>query len=611
MEASRPVRLLGLLAAFALLWAASPGILTDGGVWPLAVLAVAFWARYASASGPWAGGIEFLCAALGWCLVMSWAAKVATQTLWFIGPGHGLYFAAQGWALRALRRRVPLALATPLAWLLFETLRASLEPPFGVSWMRLGTHLHDTLWISGSARVWGTPGLSLVLAALGGALADLWERQVDGGGKGTRAWPLAIGLLPLAAAIVLTRLVPAPSTEDGPRVLLVQPGFEQRRKQQSNQSRAMMDEQLDLTREGMFAARTDGTPDPDVVVWAETMLRIPIVSEELAPALENGTRLDPWRGEGLDAAWARRARANEREWIDGLLFGAGGRQPILPLGTVFLSGAEYLRPVDGRVRFQNAALIWTGPGRSRVGPAAKRHLVPGAETMLGLEHVGMVREVILELAGYIPDFLGPVGDDPVLAFTARDGRSYRLGAAVCFDNAFDDVFTDAVRRADVDFHVVVSNEAWFERSQESEQMLAFSRLAALSTGRTVVRATQSGTSIVIGPDGRDVARLVDSIGEDEMVRGYLLATVPVPMASRTPFEASGRASDVPERTPFVRLERLWFALFTVLPVLVLLSALRGGGKGGGKSGAKAGLKPGAKGSKSGAPGPRLPAEDEG
>jgi hypothetical protein len=238
--------------------------------------------------------------------------------------------------------------------------------------------------------------------------------------------------------------------------------------------------------------------------------------------------------------------------------------------------------------------------------------------MLGLEHVGMVREVILELAGYIPDFLGPVGDDPVLAFSARDGRSYRLGAAVCFDNAFDDVFTDAVRRADVDFHVVVSNEAWFERSQESEQMLAFSRLAALSTGRTVVRATQSGTSIVIGPDGRDVARLVDSIGEDEMVRGYLLATVPVPMASRTPFEASGRASDVPERTPFVRLERLWFALFTVLPVLVLLSALRGGGKGGGKSGAKAGPKPGAKGSKSGAkgsksgaPGPRLPAEDEG
>ena len=39
MEATRPVRLLGLFVAFALLWAASPGILSDGGVWPLAVLA--------------------------------------------------------------------------------------------------------------------------------------------------------------------------------------------------------------------------------------------------------------------------------------------------------------------------------------------------------------------------------------------------------------------------------------------------------------------------------------------------------------------------------------------------------------------------------------------
>ena len=601
MEVSRPVRFLGLCAAFALLWAASPGILTDGGLWPLAVLAVAFWARYASAEGAWKGGIEFLCAALGWCLVMSWAAKVATQTLLFIGPGHGLYFAAQGWALRALRRKVPLALAAPLSWLLFETLRASLEPPFGVSWMRLGTHLHDTLWISGSARVWGTTGLTFVLAALGGALADLWGRAVDGESKGTRAWPIALGLLPLCAALVMSQLVPAPETSDGPRALLVQPGFEQKRKQQGNQSRAMMEEQLELTREGLAAARAAGGAEPDLVAWAETMLRIPIVSQDLVAALESGTRLDPWRGEGLDAAWARRAQANERDWIDGLLFGAGGRPALLPQGTVFVSGAEYLRPLDGRVRFQNAALVWAGPGKERIGPAAKRHLVPGAETMLGLEHVGMVREVILELAGYIPDFLGPVGDDPVLAFTARDGRSYRMGVAVCFDNAFDDVFTDAVRRADVDFHLVVSNEAWFERTQESEQMLAFSRLAALSTGRSVVRATQSGTSIVIGPDGRDVARLVDAQGEDEMVRGYLAATVPVPRAARSPFEASGTSSDRSHATPYVRLERLWFALATVVPTLLLLFALRGGGGGGTKP---------AKGAKPSA-GKRLPPEPEG
>jgi hypothetical protein len=280
---------------------------------------------------------------------------------------------------------------------------------------------------------------------------------------------------------------------------------------------------------------------------------------------------------GLDAVLgAQKALEVERKWIDGLLFGAGkrGGEPVIPPGTRFVSGAEYLRALDGRVRFQNAALLWNGPGEPRVGPAAKLHLVPGAETMLGLEHLEPVRKVILELANYVPDFLGPVGDDPVLAFAARDGRHYRFGVAVCFDNAFDDAFTGPVKRSDVDFHLVVSNEAWFVRTQETEQMLAFSRLAAISSGRSVVRATQSGTSIVFGPDGAEVARLVDAEGEDEMVRGTLYATVPVPRGARSPFEAAGDGRDRPAPVPYVRLELLWLALWTGLPLLGLLACLR-------------------------------------
>ena len=575
MELSRPLRLVWLLCAFTLLWLASPGIVTDSGFWWLAVLGVGCWARAASAPGPWAAGIEFLCATAGWSFLLSWGAEVAPQTMFFIGPGHGLYFVFQGWALRKLRTKLPLALAAPAAWMLFETLRAMLEPPFGLSWMRLGTYWHDTPWIAGSARVWGTGGLSLALAALGGALGDVWERRSGGKAQGTRAWPIALGLLPFVGGIVLTRLVPAPATVDGPRVLLVQPGFEQKRKQ-TGQAGAMMREQIVLTAEGLAAVEQRGQPTPDLVCWAETMLRIPIVAEDLPERIEAGAKLDPWRGDGLDAVWARRALESERDWIDGLLFGAGkrGSQPVIPPGTRFVSGAEYLRVLDGRVRFQNAALLWNGPGEKRVGPAAKLHLVPGAETMLGLEHLEPVRKVILELAGYIPDFLGPVGDDPVLAFAARDGRHYRFGVAVCFDNAFDDAFTGPVKRSDVDFHLVVSNEAWFERTQETEQMLAFSRLAAISSGRSVVRATQSGTSIVFGPDGAEVARLVDAEGEDEMVRGTLYATVPVPVGARSPFEAAGDGRDRSGPVPYVRLELLWLALWTGLPLLYLLATLR-------------------------------------
>lgn len=576
MEMSRLLRLAILALAFTFLWLASPGIVNDNGFWWLAVLGVACWARAASAPGRWAAGIEFLSATVGWNFLLSWGAELGPQPMFFIGPGHGLYFVVQGWALRKLRAKLPLALAAPAAWMLFETLRAMLEPPFGLSWMRLGTYLHDTSWIAGSARVWGTGGLSLALAALGGALADLWERRAGGKSKGTRAWPIALGLLPFVGGIVLARLVPAPATVDGPRVLLVQPGLEQKRKQFDDWERTMA-EQVVLTAEGMAQIAARGEPLPDLVCWAETMVRIPILSEDFAQQVEAGAKLDPWRGSGIDAATVQWQIAKERKWIDGMLFGAGqrGSEPLIPPGTRFVAGAEYLRVLDGRVRFQNAALLWNGPGEKRVGPAAKLHLVPGAETMLGLEHIGFVRDVIFEIAHYVPDFLGPVGDDPVLSFAARDGRHYRFGVAICFDNAFDDAFTGPVKRSDVDFHLVVSNEAWFVRTQETEQMLAFSRLAAISSGRSVVRSTQSGTSIVFGPDGREVARLVDAEGEDEMVRGTLYATVPVPKGARSPFEAAGDGSDRPAPVPYVRLELVWLALWTGLPMLFLLASLRG------------------------------------
>ena len=110
-----------------------------------------------------------------------------------------------------------------------------------------------------------------------------------------------------------------------------------------------------------------------------------------------------------------------------------------------------------------------------------------------------------------------------------------------------------------------SNEAWYERSFEYDQMIAFSRLAAIATGRSVVRATNAGISIVLDPAGREVARLHDPSGEDRMVRGTLAAVVPVP---------EGDADAVP--TAFVRLERAWIALWLALPFLLGFFVVRGG-----------------------------------
>ncbi len=516
----------------------------------LALLALTLWSLAASRPGRFAAWIEGSLGALAWAWICSWAALVYEGTLLFIGPGLGLYTALSGWMLRALRRRCPLALAAPAAWLFVETLRLVIPLPLGFAWMRLGTHLNALPWLAGSARVWGFGGLGLVLASCAGLAAQVAGRERPG------VLALSAGLVPLVLAAAFSRAIPAPRTVDGPTVLLVQPGFPQERKMRAPDRSELFAELVELTRKGLAEERA-GAPI-DLVCWGETMLPTFVVDPELPRAVEQGARFAPW----VEVEWSgddfQRAHDWQRSWVDGVLFGSAGRTAVLPPGSAFLSGAERLTVRGGVVRRQNAVLLWTGPGEP-VGAVTKRFLVPSAETMYGLERFALVRAVVLELAGYLPDLDSDPGAPRTLAFPSSSGRTFRFSAAVCFDNAFDAPFTAPLRAGPLDFHLVVSNEAWFRRSLEFDQMIAFSRLEALATGRAIVRATNSGVSCVIAPDGRELARLVAQ-GRDRDVGGTLRATVPVPASE----VEAGRL------TPFVRWEHGWTTLWLAGPLVLLL-----------------------------------------
>ena len=547
-------RAVRLAIAYLLLALASPGSVTPSGSAMLAFAAIALWAATSSRPGRFAGLLEVVFGGLAWAWITSWAAYVWWGTMLVMGPGMGLYMLFGGAALRRLAHCLPLALAAPLAWLLSEGVRAVLPPPFGYQWMRIGTHLHDVGWLAGSARVWGIGGLSYVLAAAAGLAADAMQRK--------RPTPLAwvSGLGPALAAVVLTQLVPAPEQVPGPRLLLVQPSIPQARKMAGREPQELFEELTQLTRAGLAEIERAGRPAPDMVCWSETMLPVFISAPDLLADVERGARFPPWTGADWGPDQFRAVATWQRAWVDEQLLGRGG---VLPPGTAFLTGAEYLAAIDGVVRRQNSVLLWTAPGEQR-GPVSKLLLVPGAETMLGLERFEGVRSSIRALAGYLPDLYTDPDAARALELPGRGGRTWRFSAAVCFDNAFDAPFTQPLRSGPVDFHLVASNEAWFRSSLELDQMIAFSRLEALATARSVVRCTNSGVTALIGADGRELARL-EVQGRDREVRGTLEVEVPVPA---TPEAAAARTS-------FVRWEAGWAALWIAAPALLLvLEALR-------------------------------------
>jgi apolipoprotein N-acyltransferase len=517
-------RFTAVLLGWALLFVAMPGCVLRDGSLLLAILGVAFWGRAVLrplGSRPRRALLaELLANGLGMLGSMWWIVYVVPPGLLYIALGFGVYLTLASGAVRLLARRLPPGVALALGWLGVETLRTVLPPPFGLGWFLLGQYAHATGWIAGSARVVGPEGLTLVVAALGGVVLELLERRRVG--RGT----LALGAGALLGAVLLAALTRPPATREGPTVMIVQPAFPQIVKQ----ARDPLENHRDLRRltlEALAARERAGEPAVDLVAWGETMLQFELHEAGVLAALEAGLRAPPW--------WDVFDRERVERWreIEDVLV----RQDLLdqlPAGTSFLSGAVVVDAGEERFRRHNAVVLYDPEGRR--GPAvSKRFLVPGAETMLGLERFRWVRDAAHAAMGYLPDF-APAEETGVLELGTGDGETYRLATSVCFDNAFPEVYTEPVRDGPVDLHLVVSNEAWYRDSFEMDQMVAFSRVAAIASGRSIVRVTNSGVSLVLGPDGELLDRL-ERDGRDRSVAGTLTVAVPVPVdvSSRPPY----------------------------------------------------------------------------
>jgi apolipoprotein N-acyltransferase len=623
-------RFVAVLSTWVLLGLAQPGLLRPDGFGHLAFFALGPWAYAASrptgwpeggGRGGWRGGPGRRAAVRAF--VAEWLAHSLGLLWWFLWMRHllpwllvpmalvpSLYMAAGGVLLRHLARRFPLALAAPVAWAVAELVRWSLPPPFSFGWLRTGELMHDTLWLSGSARVWGSEGLTVVLAALGGLAADVFlalrraggtPRPQAGASDGrdpARVAPLAwvAGLGPLVLGVALARFVPAPSTAGDARVLVAQPGIEQALK--GGKGDYVVDELTPLVEEVRAGLAAAGERAPEVVLMGESILWGWHAPDDVLAAFEAGARPPAW------SAWATMDRRELAGWAEvqravvdvfyGVPRGAAGRgrlakvrellhgvdaawaedaragRRLLPGGTWLCAGIEAWIVVPGsdgagsegsppELRRRNSVGLWDSSG-DLVDIGAKVQLVPAAEDISPVVHVPFVVSTLRRVGGYVPDFV-PAETTHVLELRRTGGPPLRLGATVCYDNAFDRPYVEPLQRGPVDFFVVASNEAWYRTSPEMDHLFAMARMRAIATGRAMVRATNSGISAVIGPDGRDVA-VLEVAGQRKMVRGFLLADVPMPV-------------DAAARTPFVRTRGLQQVLGLVLALVLVLAAGRG------------------------------------
>ena len=81
---------------------------------------------------------------------------------------------------------------------------------------------------------------------------------------------------------------------------------------------------------------------------------------------------------------------------------------------------------------------------------------------------------------------------------------------------------------DAAYLVNVTNDGWFGNSIEPHQHLQMARMRAMETGRFMLRATNTGVTAVIAPDGR-------IISQAPLFTATVLTEMITPMGGMTPY----------------------------------------------------------------------------
>ena len=171
---------------------------------------------------------------------------------------------------------------------------------------------------------------------------------------------------------------------------------------------------------------------------------------------------------------------------------AGARGGDLLLG---LFTAEAPLPGSEEPRYFNT-VVTLGSGELQL--YRKRHLVPFGEMIPGKAVLGwLIRSVLaIPLADQTPG----AATQPPLSVAGT-----RVAVNICYEDAFGSELIEGARSARI--LVNVTNDAWYGHSIAAWQHNQISAMRALELGRPMLRATNTGITSAISPDGRVIAFL--------------------------------------------------------------------------------------------------------
>ena len=474
-------------------------------VWPLLFVTfpVATWLIDGSAAGRlggvpaaalagWLFGFGYFVPGLYWignaflvdAQTFAWLMPFAVIGL----PAYLALFTSLGFALARLiwTKDASRILALAAALTVGEWLRG--HALTGFPWNAFGYALTEPLALAQTASLIGLWGLTFLSVAIFASPAVL----IDGWSHGRRPWlaPVIAGLLLVAMSVYGSVRLSQHPTEftDNVRLRIMQPNLAQDARFNYSAKQAVMQRYLALS-DRATGPQSTGVSGATVLIWPESAFPFFLTREADAMA----------------------------EIAD-----------LLPKGTILITGSVRAPdlPPDARITRAYNSIYVIGDDGGILSIYDKLHLVPFGEFLpfQGLmEKLGFVQLTKVQ-GGFIPG-------------TGR--RTIELPNApsvlplICYEAIFPgDIGSRGGRPGWI---VNLTNDGWFGISTGPHQHLQQARLRAIEQGLPLVRAANTGISVVTDPVGRIVAQL------DLGVEGILDSRLPAAVTA-TPY---ARAGDIP------------------------------------------------------------------
>ncbi len=490
----------------------------------LAWVALVPWFALVTAERPRARGIYAACfvgSLLSNLGSIQWI-RVAHPAMYGSWAGLALFCALASLAALFIARRLsragfPVWLAGAVALVAVDYAKCHfpsgytwLEPlglwrPIGFGWYFIGHSQHDFLPLIQLADVTGVYGITFVVVVVNGVLFTLGLRVApflrtfriaERPAAPSRVGPaVAVSLLVGGLAYGYWRLSHAPFA-DGPEIALIQGNLPQDVKNQHG--RDMKTHFINLCDEAVR-----GRPTPEFVVWPETALAY--VWCDLGPGVDVSN---------VPSAVRRNVNENHLLAEEG-----AARWPVAILYGV--NREEWESPQ--RTWRYNSAVFVDATGTPK-GTYDKIHLVPFGEYV-------PFRETLPFLSAFTP-YEGDYSCRPGQRFTKFSlqvaSGSYTFGCLICYEDSDPALARRYVTGPEpVNFLVNISNDGWFDGTEEHEQHLAISRFRAVEARRSVVRSVNMGISAIIDPAGRVVALPSSSWGDSKKLTAIVRGRVPI------------------------------------------------------------------------------------